>query len=134
MSNASHLRRCLATLVVALAAAPAHTGSDAPLAPTLAATGLFEAGSAERVRAGNFEFTPRHAHWTDGMAKRRWLYIPPGTAIDTSDPDRWEFPRGTRAWKEFSADGRVETRLVERLSDGSWRFATYAWNAAGTEA
>ena len=134
MSNASRFRRPLAALVVALAAAPAHTQVDAPLAPTLAATGLFEPGSANRVRAGNVEFAPRHALWTDGLAKRRWIYLPPGTTIDTSDPDRWEFPRGTRAWKEFSAAGRVETRLIERLSDGSWRFASYVWNAEGTEA
>jgi hypothetical protein len=121
-------------LLLALATFPAVSAGDAPLALTLADTGLFEPGSSERVRAGNVAFTPRHALWTDGMSKRRWLYLPPGTAIDKSDPDRWEFPRGTRAWKEFSAHGRVETRLIERLADGSWRFASYAWNAGGTQA
>jgi hypothetical protein len=28
----------------------------------------------------------------------------------------------------------VETRLIERLSDGGWRFAAYVWNPEGTEA
>jgi hypothetical protein len=123
-----------ALLLLALAAAPAHTAADAPLAATLAETGLFEPGSNEQVRVGNVAFTPQHALWTDGMSKRRWLHLPPGTAIDKSDPDRWEFPRGTRVWKEFSAQGRVETRLIERLADGSWRYASYAWNDAGTQA
>jgi hypothetical protein len=81
------------------------------------------------------QFTPRYPLWSDGMDKRRWLHIPAGTAIDKSNPDAWEFPRGTRAWKEFSRDGAPnETRLIERLADGSWRYVTYAWNASGTEA
>jgi hypothetical protein len=80
-------------------------------------------------------FTPRYPLWSDGMDKRRWLELPAGTAIDKSDPDRWEFPRGTRAVKEFSRDGlRHETRVIERLQDGTWDFRTYAWNAEGTEA
>ena len=24
--------------------------------------------------------------------------------------------------------------MIERLADGSWRFATYVWNAGGTDA
>ena len=134
MSHGSRFLRSLVALIAALAPAPALNAVDAPLAQTLSQTGLFEPQSTEQVRAGNVAFEPRYALWTDGMAKRRWLYLPPGTSIDKSDPDRWEFPRGTRAWKEFSANGRVETRLIERLADGSWRFASYAWNADGTEA
>jgi hypothetical protein len=79
------------------------------------------------------EFTPQYPLWSVGMAKRRRLELPPGTAVDKSERDRWEFPRGMRAWKEFSRDGRRhETRLIERLQDGSWRFSTYAWNEDGT--
>lgn len=134
----SHGRRFLlaAALLAALgAAAPVRTAPDAPLALSLRDTGLFEPGSVERVGAANEAFTPHFPLWTDGQSKRRWLYLPPGTAIDKSEPDRWEFPAGTRAWKEFSGPGgRIETRLIERLADGSWRFATYAWNAEGTEA
>jgi hypothetical protein len=133
MSN-GRLFRSAALLVALAASRPASTAVDAPLAANLRETGLFEAGSIEKVRAGNTPFTPQFPLWTDGQSKRRWIYLPPGTAIDKSDPDRWEFPRGTRVWKEFSAAGRVETRLIERLADGSWRFASYAWNPEGTEA
>lgn len=134
MSN-GRLSRSAAALLVALGASiPVHTAVEAPLASSLSDTGLFEDGSVERVRAANEPFTPRFPLWTDGQSKRRWLYLPPGTAIDRSDPDRWEFPRGTRAWKEFSDGARVETRFIERLADGSWRYATYVWNSEGTVA
>lgn len=124
-----------ATAVLSVTASSSGlTSAVAPLPATLAETGLFEPGSAERVRAANEPFQPAHPLWTDGQSKRRWLYLPPGTSIDKSDPDAWEFPAGTRAWKEFSGPGRIETRLIERLADGSWRFSSYVWNAEGTEA
>ena len=110
------------------------TSAVAPLPATLAETGLFEPGSTQQVRAANQPYAPEHPLWTDGQSKRRWLYLPAGSSIDKSNPDAWEFPAGTRAWKEFSAQGRVETRFIERLADGSWRFASYVWNAQGTEA
>lgn len=84
---------------------------------------------------GVLGFTPQYTLWSDGAAKRRWLWLPPGTAIDASNPDAWQFPRGTRLWKEFAVDGRpVETRYIERLADGRWAFATYAWSDDGREA
>jgi hypothetical protein len=130
-------RAAISVFAAALLVATSFQGRGSaapPLPATLGETGLFEPGSLE-VRAANQPFTPAHALWTDGMAKRRWLYLPPGSAIDKSDPDAWEFPVGTRAWKEFSRPGgRVETRFIERLNDGSWRFASYAWNAEGTQA
>jgi hypothetical protein len=113
------------TVAIALLAGPAFAAADAPLPATL----------GETQRAGAVAFTPRYPLWSDGMEKRRTLYLPPGSAIDKSDPDAWEFPRGTRAWKEFRRDGSlVETRFIERLADGSWRFLTYAWNEDGTKA
>jgi len=82
----------------------------------------------------NLSFSPQYPLWSDGARKRRWIYLPPGTAIDASRPDAWEFPAGTRLWKEFSLGGPVETRFIERLADGSWRYATYIWNEEGTDA
>ena len=57
-----------------------------------------------------------------------------GTAVDASDPDAWVFPVGTRR-KEFAFGGRpIETRMLERLPGGAWRYAAYAWSADGREA
>ena len=92
----------------------------------LAATGYYDLPKAQ--------FTPQYPLWTDGAAKRRWIYLPPGKSIDKSNPEAWVFPAGTRLWKEFAYGRAVETRYMERMRDGSWRFATYLWNAEGTRA
>ncbi len=58
-----------------------------------------------------------------------------GTAIDASDPDAWVFPVGTRLWKEFSfAGARVETRYLERKTNGQWLYAAYVWSPDGRDA
>lgn len=117
------------TLVAAVA-----LGEPAPLPAHLSETGLYVEGSGTQVDPRNLSFSPQYPLWSDGAVKRRWIYLPPGTAIDASRPDAWEFPRGTRLWKEFAQEGRVETRFIERLPDGAWRYATYIWNDQGTDA
>lgn len=115
------------------------TAAAAPVLPEpfpeqLHQTGLFAAGEPERLGAHVRPFEPRHALWSDGAAKRRWIRLPPGTAIDARKPDAWRFPRGTRLWKEFAHAGRVETRYLELGADGQWRFASYVWAADGRSA
>jgi hypothetical protein len=110
-----------------LAGALAGHGASAPPLPQT----LHETGYGSVAMTG---FTPRHPLWSDGAAKRRWMALPAGTAIDKSNPDAWDFPPGTRLWKEFSFGGAVETRFIERLADGSWRYATYIWNEDRTAA
>ena len=109
------------------------TPPDAPLPAALADTGLYVPGTTQ-VAPGRWPFAPQYPLWTDGMAKRRWLALPPGTFIDAADADAWQFPPGTRLWKEFGTDRPVETRFIERRADGAWRFATYVWNEQGTQA
>ena len=110
------------------------TAATPALPEHLHETGLFAAGQPDRLGAFVRPFEPRHALWSDGAAKRRWIRLPPGTAIDARNPDAWRFPRGTRLWKEFSHAGRVETRYLEHGTDGQWRFATYVWSADGRSA
>jgi hypothetical protein len=102
--------------------------------PSLRATGLY-AGDGEDLAEGVQAFTPRFELYSDGAEKRRWVYLPPGTQIDTSDPDYWDFPVGAKLWKEFRRDGvRVETRYLEKRSNGGfWRIA-YQWNEEQTDA
>jgi len=106
----------------------------APLPRFLSETGLFAAGSTGKTAPGVLPFSPQYPLWTDGATKRRWILLPPGTAIDARRPDDWEFPVGTKLWKEFSFGRRVETRMSERLNDGSWRFAVYVWKEDGSDA
>jgi hypothetical protein len=137
-------RRHRAAVVVALltasSAAAAATMTAAsiaepgPLPPRLSETGLFEPGSTTRVREGVLPFAPQYPLWSDGSTKRRWIYLPPGTAVDATEPDAWRFPIGTRLWKEFRHGRAIETRYLERLPDGSWRFATYLSNVDGRDA
>lgn len=112
-----------------------HAGADdgPPLPQRLSETGLFSPGTTQ-VDPKHLSFSPQYPLWSDGAIKRRWLHVPPGTTIDASNPDAWVFPPGTRLWKEFGHDRPIETRFIERLADGSWRFAAYVWNAEGTDA
>jgi hypothetical protein len=123
--------RLVLTAVVALAAGcpQAPPAATEPLPTSLRATGL--PALADTL----LTFAPQYPLWTDGATKRRWIHIPEGAAIDASDPERWVFPAGTRLWKEFSFGGRrVETRYMELLEGGTWRYATYVWNADGSDA
>lgn len=100
----------------------------------LSETGLYAEDGAS-LGPGVQLFEPRFPLWTDGADKRRWIALPPGAIIDTSDPDRWDFPPGTRLWKEFTRDDvPVETRLLERRPDGSWWMIAYQWNDEQTDA
>lgn len=115
----------------ARACRPSPRPADARGLPaTLCGTGLYD----EALRAGLIEFAPQYPLWSDGATKRRWIWLPPGAFIDASNPDAWEFPRGTRLWKEFGHGGAIETRYIERGQDGAWRFGSYVWDAEGGEA
>jgi hypothetical protein len=111
-------------------AAPA--GSRIP--ERLADTGLYADFSSATISPQNRSYEPQYPLWTDGAAKRRWVYLPPGKAIDASDPDHWRFPAGTKFWKEFSFGRAVETRFMEQTEDGEWIFASYVWNENGSDA
>lgn len=108
----------------------------------LSQTGLYLDIATETLGPNVREFTPQFALWTDSAEKRRWIHIPEGTQIDTSYMDEWQFPVGTKLWKEFVRDGvRIETRLIEKLpperaQEGfqGWLYMTYVWNEEQTDA
>jgi hypothetical protein len=140
-------RGVLAARVVLVAAALAAcalgwTRADAgqagpparPAPRRLADTGLYADLATRRLAAGVRTWTPQYPLWSDGATKRRFILLPPGKAIDATEPDAWIFPVGTRLWKEFSFGRRVETRYMERRPDGSWIFATYLWSEDGADA
>jgi hypothetical protein len=142
--HAAMLPLLLALGAVASVTSPARAGevdrksgegtAVAALPTHLSETGLFAAGSVTEISPRATGFSPQYPLWSDGATKRRWISLPPGTAIDASNPDAWVFPVGTKLWKEFSMGRRVETRFIEHTSDGEWRFASYVWNGQGTDA
>jgi len=78
--------------------------------------------------------------WSDGMEKRRYIRLPPGTQIENRNVS-WKFPPGTLFVKHFAQGADyphpgqpVETRLLVVRHDASTAGATYVWNESGTEA
>jgi hypothetical protein len=98
-------------------------------------TGLYASANSlpTEIAPYVYPYTPRYPLWSDGATKTRWIYLPPCTKIDTSDMDHWEFPVGTRFWKEFRVGDSgtlVETRFIHRFGPGpdDWLFAAYQWD------
>ena len=107
---------------------------DADPLASVQGTGLCTDAGCMTIANDVFEYAPRFELWSDGATKRRWMQLPAGTKIDTSNMDRWVFPVGTKFWKEFTRDGvRVETRYITKLladdeAPQAWFFISYAWN------
>lgn len=105
--------------------------------PTLAETGLYADFAARTLAPGVMPFDVRYPLWSDGADKARFLFIPAGKQIDTSDMDHWSFPVGTKAWKEFRRDGvLIETRYFEKSGEEpiGWKYVAYVWSADGVTA
>jgi|GEM_PF-254413 len=108
---------------------PECTGAAVPPL-SLVCTGLYADIAAKQIAGNVRAYAPAVALWSDGAEKHRWIALPAGTTIDTTDPNEWSFPIGTKFWKEFVRDGRrVETRLWQKVRDRFWVAAAYAWNA-----
>jgi len=108
-----------------------------PFNEKLSKTSLYEDFATKKISSTALAFAPAYQLWADGTEKQRWLQIPPGTKIDTSDMDNWIFPVGTKFWKEFddpTTRKPLETRLIERTGDTTYRMGAYIWAADGSEA
>jgi hypothetical protein len=113
---------------------PVNESALGELPTRLSLTGLYASDGPGDIAPEVRSFRPRFELWSDGATKQRWIRLPPGTRIDTSDMDSWQFPVGTKVWKEFTRDGvRVETRLLERRPD-RWLGLSYIWDADGSDA
>jgi hypothetical protein len=108
---------------------------DADLPEGLAATGLYSNIAQKTLSSDVKPYTPGLTFWSDGAVKTRYLYLPPGQKIDTSDMDEWVFPVGTKVWKEFKVGGKLtETRIFWKKGADDWRSTTYLWAADGMSA
>lgn len=105
----------------------------------LSKTCLYKSLQHDQINSEILAFTPKYPLYTDGMDKRRWIYLPSGTQINNSDLDNWNFPKGTVLWKEFSTKGqKLETRILVKKSEttgrSAWDFATFKWKIDQTDA
>ncbi len=127
----------LVLLLTGLGAGGARAEDARALPQHLRDTGLYAAGSSAgswQISADVLAFSPQYPLWSDGATKRRWIWLPPGTSVDAAAADAWDFPRGTKLWKEFSHGSVIETRYIERGQDGAWRFGSYVWTPDGKDA
>jgi hypothetical protein len=99
----------------------------------LRCTGLYSDWPARTIAPDVQPYAPGIALWSDGAVKSRWIYLPPGSTIDTSDMDEWVFPVGTKLWKQFVFAGKtIETRYLWKRSWG-WYRTTYRWSSDGQD-
>lgn len=116
-------------------AAAIDVGVDDMAPARLTETGLYADVATLAIDPRNRPFSPQYPLWSDGATKRRWVRLPDGAAIDTRRLDHWDFPVGTRFWKEFAFAGRrVETRTFRKVGADRWTFASYRWNETQTDA
>jgi hypothetical protein len=113
----------------------------APTPPAmLSQTGLFKSVAADgglELADGVQPYAPGYVLWADGATKQRWIYLPPGQKIDTTDIDHWKFPVGTKLFKEFddqTSGQRLETRMVWHYGadQTDYVFVTYWWKPGMT--
>lgn len=121
-------------------AGPAANDAEAAPPPypiLLSETGLYADIAKKTIAPDVQPYEVRYPLWSDGMEKKRWVFIPSGKKIDTTDMNFWVYPQGTTAWKEFSANGkRVETRMQMKAGPNpeDWVMIAYQWKADGSDA
>ncbi|SDN38117.1 hypothetical protein [Afipia sp. GAS231] len=131
--RASALRVGIAAALLSPLLAVAGGELDDALPPTLRDTGLYQDWDTKTIGPDKLAYSPQYPLWSDGAIKSRWMQLPPGAFVDASQPDAWQFPIGTKFWKEFKFSRRAETRYIERTAQG-WKYATYVWNDDETQA
>lgn len=120
---------------VAGASGAAGAGPDVP--DLLSQTGLYADIATRTLAPGVRPFTVAYAEWVDGLESDRYLWLPPGTQIDTTLMDYWKFPIGTKAWKDFKKNGTlIETRYLEKRGPNiaDWLQISFQWDAAQSDA
>ncbi len=95
----------------------------------LSQTGLYADIDGDVVTEAAIGFEPQFPLWTDGAKKRRWLLLPEGAQVDTSDPNAWVFPVGTQLFKEFTRDS-IRLELGWMPSDHGMPMERYASDRA----
>jgi len=112
-----------------------------PLPRTLAASGLFDALTRLHPRPGFVEFQIIAQPWQPGVTMRRWISLPPKTALRINAEGEFEFPPGAILVGQHFVKGTArpfETHVWWfDLASGPSRLAqaaAYRWSADGPDA
>jgi hypothetical protein len=135
--RAGYVARVLALVSLSCGSDQSPSGSGPPAYLRLSDTGLYSDLATRTLAGGVRTFEPTYKLWSDGADKTRWILLPEGGVIDTTDMNRWVFPIGTQLWKEFSLDARpLETRLIERYGPGpsDYWMGSFVWQDDGADA
>jgi hypothetical protein len=124
-----------------LVAAPPPVAAKIPFPARLSETGLFASTASHAPAPGVVPYEVNAGLWSDGAFARRLLAVSEWQTVapaETETATSWNLPDGTTIARtlELLASGgprRVETQLMYR-EHGAWRFYTYAWNEAQTDA
>ena len=103
----------------------------------LSESGLYSDIETHTIASNVMAFEPEFELWSDGAEKARYIRLPPGGQINSNNMARWNIPNGTTVWKEFAdpdTGKRLETRIIQRLSNGTFYFASFIWNGDDSEA
>jgi hypothetical protein len=96
----------------------------------LACTNLYSNWSQLTLAPDVRPYAPGMTLWADGADSSRWIWLPPGSKIDTTDLNNWSFPVGTKIWQEFRLLGKpVETRFLWKEAPSLWFRTSFAWTA-----
>jgi hypothetical protein len=109
--------------------ARAPPNCDAGTAPiALACTRLYLDWTQLTLAPDVQAYQPGVTMWADGADSSRWIWLPPGQKIDTTDLNNWSFPVGTKLWQEFRLLGkRIETRFMWKEAPSLWFRTTFVW-------
>ena len=92
-------------------------------------------GLTVQVSPDVLPFSPQYPLWSDGAAKRRWIWLPPGTSIDAGAARRLGIPASARSCGRNSRTATCSRRATSNAAaDGEWRFGSYVWSADGKDA
>src|SRR5882672_6222100 len=95
----------------------------------LACTGLYSDWTRLALAPDVQAYQPGATMWSDGADSSRWVWLPPGSKIDSTDLNNWPFPVGTMFWQEQRLLGkRVDTRFLWKMAPNVWFRTTYAWS------
>lgn len=114
--------------VAACVPPPARLPALNTQAMRLSELGLYADMESKQTACDLLTWEPRFPLWADDADKRRWLRLPPGARIDSTDPEHLRFPVGAVLFKQFSLAGRrLETRVVARIGEEDTFLGAFVW-------